>query len=244
MRLLLGSGGLSTEERRRAWRGQLEDFLGDVARVLFVPWALKDHDGYVRMLAKRGFAAGRTIDSIHRAKDPRAAVAGAEAVFVGGGNTFRLLDRCRRAGILAPLARRVRDGLPYVGISAGTNLACPSIRTTNDMPIVWPGRPDGLALVPFQLNAHFTDGAYFTKTGRRYRAYGGETREVRLLEYLEENAGPILALREGAILRVEGRRARLEGPGGGRLYARGRAPRDLAPGSDVSRPVFRNGLRP
>jgi dipeptidase E len=234
MRLLLGSGGLSTEERRRAWRDRLGDFLGDVSRVLFVPWALKDHDRYLAIMKERGFDGGRTLDSIHRARDPVRAVREAEAVYVGGGNTFRLLDRVRRAGVLRPLARRVRAGLPYVGISAGTNLACPTIRTTNDMPISWPASADALGLVPFQVNAHFTDGAYFTKVGRRYRPYGGETREVRLLEFLEENSGPILALYEGAILRVEGRSARLEGPAGARLYVRGRRPREIAPGSSVA----------
>lgn len=235
MRLLLGSGGLSTEARRRAWREALEAFLGPVRRVLFVPWALRDHDGYVRMLVERGFTAGRELDPIHRAADPRRAVAEAEAVLVGGGNTWRLLDACQRARVLGPLRRRVAAGLPYVGISAGTNLACPTIRTTNDMPVVALRSTEALGLVPIQLNAHYTDGAYFVRHGRRYRPYGGETREVRLLEYLEENPGPVLALREGAMVQVEGARARLLGPGGGRLYARGRAPRDLAPGADVSR---------
>lgn len=235
MRLLLGSGGLSTPARRAAWADAFHDFLGPVRRVLFVPWALADHDGYVRMLVERGFVAGRTLDGLHRAADPRRAVRDAEAVLVGGGNTWRLLRACQRAGILGLLRRRVTAGLPYVGISAGTNLACPTIRTTNDMPIVALRSTEALGLVPFQINAHFTDGAYFVKHGARYRAYGGETRETRLLEFLEENPGPVLALREGAILRVEGRKARLLGPGGGRLYAQGRTPQDLAPGRDVSR---------
>lgn len=234
MRILLGSGGLTTEERRKAWRDAFEAFLGPVRRILFIPWALRDHDGYVRMMVERGFTAGRTLDSIHRAADPKRAVRDAEAVLVGGGNTWRLLDRVQRAGILAPLRRRVVAGLPYVGISAGTNLACPSIRTTNDMPICALSSTEALGIVPFQVNAHFTDGAYYVRHGTRYRAYGGETREVRLLEFLEENDGPVLALREGAILHVEGRKARLVGPGGGRLYARRKAPRDLAPGRDVS----------
>ena len=234
MRILLGSGGLSTEERRKAWRDAFEAFLGKVERVLFVPWALEDHDGYVRMMVERGFTAGRALDSIHRAKDPKAAVRDAQAVLVGGGNTGRLLDRVQKAGVLPLLRRRVAAGLPYVGISAGTNLACPSIRTTNDMPICELRSTAALGLVPFQINAHFTDGAYFIRHGARYRPYGGETREVRLLEFLEENPGPVLALREGAILHVEGTKARLVGPGGGRLYARGKPPRDLAPGLDVS----------
>jgi len=234
MRILLGSGGLSTEERRKAWRDAFDTFLGPIERILFLPWALDDHDGYVRMMVERGFTAGRALDAIHRATDPKRAVRDAQAVLVGGGNTWRLLDRAQKAGVLPLLRRRVAAGLPYVGISAGTNLACPSIRTTNDMPICELRSTTALGIVPFQINAHFTDGAYFVKHGTRYRPYGGETREVRLLEFLEENPGPVLALREGAILHVEGRKARLVGPGGGRLYARGQAPRDLAAGLDVS----------
>lgn len=235
MRVLLGSGGLSTKERVEAWKAAFDDFLGPARRVLFVPWALADHDGYVKKLVERGFAAGREVDSVHRVRDPKRAVREAEAVFVGGGNTWRLLDRVQRAGLVPLLRTRVRAGMPYVGISAGTNLACPTIRTTNDMPIVEPRTADALGLVPFQVNAHFTDGAYYVKHGARYRPYGGETREVRLLEFLEENEGPILALREGEVLRVEGARARLVGVGGARLYARGRAPKDVRPGADLSR---------
>jgi dipeptidase E len=235
MRLLLGSGGLSTDARRDAWRSQLDDFLGPVRRSLFVPWALKDHDGYTKMLIERGFTGGRELIPIHRESDPKRAVMQAESIQVGGGNSWRLLDCAQRAGVIGPIRLRVLAGMPYVGISAGTNLACPSIRTTNDMPIVEPKTTEALGLVPFQINAHFTDGAYHIKEGRRYHPYGGETREVRLLEFLEENPGPILALREGEILRVEGRRARLVGLGGARLYVRGKKPKDVREGADLSR---------
>ena len=236
MRLLLGSGGLSTGARRSAWRRQLKDFLGpDVRRVLFVPWALKDHDRYVKLLVRRQFAADREVTSIHRARDPKRAVTEAEAIYVGGGNSWRLLDCVQRAGLLPVIRRRVRAGLPYVGISAGTNLACPTIRTTNDMQIIAPGSPAGLGVVPFQINPHFTDGAYYVKDGRAFIRYGGETREERLLEFLEENDTPVLALREGEILRVEGTSARLVGLGGARLYVRGRKPKDVRQGSNLSR---------
>jgi dipeptidase E len=235
MRLLLGAGGLSTQARREAWSEALDAFLGPVRRVLFVPWALRDHDGYVRMLVERGFHAGREVVGIHRARDPRRAVREAEAVYVGGGNTFRLLARCQETGVLAVLRRRARAGLPYVGISAGTNLACPTIRTTNDMPVVWPRSADALGLVPFQINPHYVDGAYFLREGRRYRPYGGETRDVRLREFHEENTVPILGLREGSILRVEGRKARILGTSGARLFRRGRPATEIPVGGDVSR---------
>lgn len=235
MRLLLGAGGLSTDARRDAWREALDEFLGPVRRVLFVPWALKDAEGYVRMLVERGFHAGREIVGIHRARDPRRAVREAEAVYVGGGNTFRLLARCQATGVLPVLRRRVRSGLPYVGISAGTNLACPTIRTTNDMPVVWPTSVAALGLVPFQINPHYVDGAFYLKEGRRYRPYGGETRDVRLREFHEENPVPILGLREGSILRVEGGRARVLGTSGARLFRRGRPTTEIPAGGDASR---------
>ena len=124
-----------------------------MARVLFVPYALADHDGYVRLMTERGLNAGYELDGIHRHADPVAAVHEAEAIFVGGGNTFRLLAALYRLGLLDPIRERVRGGLPYLGVSAGTNVACPTIRTTNDMPIVQPPSLDALGLVPFQVNA-------------------------------------------------------------------------------------------
>ena len=235
MRILLGSGGLSTKARQQAWRAELDDFVGPVSTVLFVPYALADHEGYTRMVAERGFQAGRTLLGLHRAKDPRKAVREADAVFVGGGNTFRLLDHLQRERLLPVLRARARAGMPFVGISAGTNVACPTIRTTNDMPIVWPKSVDALGLVPFQVNPHYVDGAYFLKQGARYRPYGGETRDVRLTEFHEMNDLPILALREGSILRVEEKRARIVGAAGARLFRRGKAPTDLGIGADVSK---------
>src|SRR5207248_939786 len=111
-------------------------------------YALSDHDGYVRMMAERGLNAGYPLDGIHHARDPVAAVRAAEAVFVGGGNTFRLLATLYRFGMLDPIRECVRAGMPYLGVSAGTNVACPTIRTTNDMPIVQPTSLEALGLVP------------------------------------------------------------------------------------------------
>ena len=234
MRLLLGSGGLSTDARRRAWTDALAEFLGPVPEVLFVPHALADHDAYLEAMTKRGFHGGKPLRGLHKEKDPVAAVRAAHAVYVGGGNTFRLLDRVQRLGVLDAIRERVRAGMPYVGISAGTNLAGPTIRTTNDMPIVWPASAAALGLVPFQVNPHYVAGAIFVREVDWFVRYGGETRDDRLREFHEENAVPILALREGAILRVEGDRASLLGPGGARLFEKDKPPRDLPPGADVS----------
>src|SRR5262245_18918281 len=138
MRILLGSGGFRTEERTQLLVEQIRSFFGDVERLLFIPYALQDHDEYVRKMLERGLNAGYTLDSIHRDADPREAIRQAPALFVGGGNAFRLLKELYRQNLIDLIRERVREGLPYLGVSAGTNVACPTIKTTNDMPIVLP----------------------------------------------------------------------------------------------------------
>jgi dipeptidase E len=201
-------------------------FLGGARRVAFVPFALKDVDGYAGKARARFAREGIEVTPLPESAAAPGLLAAADAVFVGGGNTFRLLDRLQRAGLVEPLRRRVLEGLPYVGASAGTNIAAPTIRTTNDMPIVQPARFDALGLVPFQINPHYIDP---DPTSRHM----GETREERLREYLEENERPVIGLREGAWLRVEGDSARIEGTAGARLFRRGREPEEIAPGSTL-----------
>src|SRR5688572_15137127 len=120
MRLCLGSGGLSTDARRRAWVEALDAFLGPVRTLLYVPHALEDHEKYVEAMRRTPFAAGRTLVGLHTERDPATAIERAECVYVGGGNTFRLLHDLQRLGVMAALRRRVEGGMPYVGISAGT----------------------------------------------------------------------------------------------------------------------------
>jgi len=205
---------------------EVRDFFGPRHRLAFAPFALQDQAAYTRKvqerLAREGFeVAGLTADPAGAAL-----LEAAEGVFVGGGNTFRLLDTLQRSGLLELLRRRVRGGLPYLGASAGTNLAAPSIKTTNDMPIVQPKSFEALGLVPFQINPHYLDAEASS-------THMGETRETRLLEYLEENAAPVLGLREGAGLSLQGRQLRLIGSRGARLFRRGLEPAELGPGSDL-----------
>jgi dipeptidase E len=195
-----------------------------VSRVLFVPWALHDRAGYAAKARQRLGQMGFAVDSLHEAADVPAAVAAAEAVFIGGGNTFRLLRELHATGAVDALRRRVAEGLPYLGASAGTNVACPTIRTTNDMPIVEPPSFDALGLVPFQINPHYLDPDPAS-------THQGETREQRLREFLEENEVPVVALRESSMLRVEGGRVELLGSTAARLFRRGEAPREHPPGS-------------
>ena len=205
----------------------LREVLAERKTLLFVPWALADHDKYAATAATAFAKLGVEVTSIHGAPCPLAAVGAAEAVFVGGGNTFRLLDALHRSGAAAAIAARACAGMPYIGSSAGTNVATRSIRTTNDMPIVQPATFTALGLVPFQINPHYLDP---DPTSRHM----GETREERLRQFHEENTTPVLGLREGAWVEVRGDTATLRGTTGARLFERGREPRELTAGADLS----------
>ena len=218
---LYGSGYLDHAE------GEIRDFLAAVAQVLFVPYALRERDIYASKVAERLARMGFQAISVHRAPDPVAAVESTQAIFIGGGNTFRLLKTLYDQNLMDLIRRRVEDGrLRYMGASAGANVACPTIRTTNDMPIVEPPSLRALELVPFQINPHYFDPDPNS-------TLMAETREERLLQFLEENETPVVALREGAMLRVEHGRVTLKGVAGARIFRRGEAPRELTPGSQL-----------
>jgi dipeptidase E len=204
----------------------LRRHLAGVERLLFVPWALADLDGYAGRIGERFAGLGIAVDPIHRATEPRRAVAEAAAIFIGGGNTFRLLDRLLAAGLVEPIRQRVAAGIPYLAASAGSNVAGPTIMTTNDMPIVRPASFDALGLVEFQINPHYIDPDPAS-------THMGESRDTRLHEYHEENDTPVVALREGALLEVDGERVILEGAPGGKLFRRGAEPLPLAAGDRI-----------
>lgn len=173
------------------------EFLGTVSEVLFIPFALADHDAYTAKVAGALSAHGVRTVGLHTATDPHAAVESAQAIFVGGGNTFRLIKDLQQHGLYQPIKSAVAAGARYMGASAGTNIAAPTIRTTNDMPIVEPRSFVALGLVPFQINPHYLDASPDS-------GHAGETREDRIGEFLEENDVAVLGLREGTHLRVEG----------------------------------------
>ncbi|MEQ1634239.1 MAG: dipeptidase PepE [Planctomycetota bacterium] len=208
-------------------REALKDHLNGCRSILFVPWALKDHDAYADKAAAAFAELGIRLQSIHREDNVLAAIGAADAVFVGGGNTFRLLDRLHATGAAAAIAARAEKGMPYVGSSAGTNVATLSIRTTNDMPIVEPKTFAALGLVPFQINPHYLDADPKS-------THMGETREERLRQFHEEHDTPVLGLREGGWLDVRGAAMRLCGTMKARLFCRGEAPLEIEPGSDLS----------
>ncbi|MBK9374603.1 MAG: dipeptidase PepE [Holophagales bacterium] len=204
----------------------LAAFLAGVKTLTFVPYALADRDGYAAKVRERFAGLGIEVLSVHQAPDPRAAIRAAGAVFVGGGNTFRLLKWLQDEGLLGPIRDRAGEGMPYVGSSAGTNVAAPSIRTTNDMPIVQTANLLSLGLVPYQINPHYLDPDPAS-------THKGETREERLLQYLEESPVPVLGLRESAYLRVENGVTQLLGEKGARVFKRGTAPFDIEAGAEI-----------
>jgi dipeptidase E len=173
--------------------------------VTFVPYALADWDDYADRVTHALGSVGIEVHSAHRSADPRGAILDAKVIMMGGGNTFRLLDTLHGLDVVDGLGARVRDGSTrYMGASAGTNVACPSIRTTNDMPICLPPTFDALGLVPFQINLHYVDHDPNS-------TFMGESREERIEEFLEENDCPVLAMYEGSWLRVSGAAASVTG---------------------------------
>lgn len=240
MDLLLLSN--STEHGRPMFAHAVPDLL-ELARgdeVVFVPFALADWDDYERRVRAALAPHGVELTSAHRAPSPRAAILEARVVLVGGGNTFRLLDSLLGLDVVEGLAARVADGTTrYVGSSAGTNVVCPTIRTTNDMPICRPPTFAALGVLPFQVNLHYVDPDPDS-------THMGETRDERIEEFLEENDCPVLALYEGSWLRVRDDVATLHGPG--RLFER-TGVQDLGDGDEVSSllrvaPRFDLGARP
>ena len=206
----------------------IKDLLGSARQMVFVPFALGDHDAYTARVRERFALEGIDV----RGLDPRPSGAKdleeAQSVFVGGGNTFRLLDRLERSGHLETLRGRVRGGIPYLGSSAGSVIAAPTLMTTNDMPIVQPRTFMALGLVPFQINAHYFDP---DPTSRHM----GETRELRIQEFLEENETPVVGLREGAWIRVHEGRTTLGGSSGARVFVRGKDPVEILNGARIDR---------
>jgi len=207
--------------------GEIRDVLAGTRSVLFVPYALADRDAYAAKARARFAAMGFALTSLHEEPDPAGAIGRAEAIFVGGGNTFRLLKALYDHDLMAEVRRRVAGGMPFVRSSAGANVAGPTIRTTKDMPIVEPPSFDALALVPFQISPHFLDRDPNS-------THMGETQEERILQFHEENDTPVAGLREGAMLRAEGASLVLKGEAGARLFRKGEAPVEAVPVADVA----------
>jgi dipeptidase E len=231
MRLLLLSNSTNPGEEYLMWpRSEIKDFLGNIpTTALFIPYAAVtfSYDEYEAKVSKVFSELGCTLTSVHHVWNPVQAVEDAETIVVGGGNTWRLVQQMREYDLIHAVRKKVESGAPYIGWSAGSNVACPTLRTTNDMPIVDPRGFNTLNLVPFQINPHFLD---FHPSG-----FGGETREDRINEFIEINPPVfVLGLREGCLLRRENDELKLIGSKTARLFKKDWIPRELSPEDDLS----------
>lgn len=230
MKLLLISN--STNAGEEYLKYPIEDIgkhLACANEVLFIPYAgvTFSYDEYEARVQKRFDEIDIAVRSVHREADPVAAVMRAEAIVVGGGNTFMLTKMMQEQGLIAAIRERLALGVPYVGWSAGANMACPTMRTTNDMPIVEPASFDAIGAVKFQINPHYLDA--------NPDGHAGETREQRLEEFIEVNRDIyVVGLREGCMLRVDDGKLSLKGKRPMRVFHYGQVPVEVNAGDDLS----------
>jgi len=238
MNLLLISNSTNPGEDYLGWpRTYITEFLGsEKVEVLFIPYAgvnlsnqglQASFDAYEARVAGVFKLLGHDIKSIHRMKNPLQAIANAQAIAVGGGNTFHLVKMMQETGVMHAIAEKVRAGTPYMGWSAGSNVACPSLRTTNDMPISEPISFDAMGLIPFQINPHYLDA--------NPAGHGGETRQQRIEEFLAINPEmTVVGLREATLLEIHSKAVQLKGNRPMRVFKSHQEPTEHQPGSDIS----------
>ena len=231
MRLLLISNSTNPGEKYLDYpKENIKKFLGNTpVTAIFIPYAAVtfSFDEYEKKVSERFAEIGHKIISIHRFKDPAEAITKAEAIVVGGGNTWNLLKTIRENKLIGVVRDKVLSGTPYIGWSAGSNIACPTIRTTNDMPITEPDSFSSFGLVPFQINPHYLDA--------NPAGHAGETREQRIEEFIEINPDVyVIGLRESTMLLIEEKTMNLIGPRSARLFQRGFVPVELSPNDDLS----------
>jgi len=231
MRLLLLSNSANAGEGYLAHAiNEIGSFLGTESKtVLFIPYAavMFSYDDYETRVKEKFNQTGHDIVSIHRFADPSEAVEKAEAIAIGGGNTWKLLDLMQKNNLVTAIRDKVLSGTPYIGWSAGSNVACPTIMTTNDMPVTEPSSFSATGLVPFQINPHYLDA--------NPEGHAGETREQRIMEFIEMNPSVyVVGLREGTMLKVENRSLKLIGPKKARIFFKGAIPVEAGNEDDLS----------
>ncbi|MDR3286750.1 MAG: dipeptidase PepE [Prevotellaceae bacterium] len=232
MKLLLISNSTNAGEKYLEYpKKQIAEFLSknNVKKVMFVPYAAVtfSYDEYQEKVQNRFSEFGVEVDSVHRHNEPAKAIAKAQAIVVGGGNTFHLARYMQLYGLMDAIRAKTLKGTPYIGWSAGSNVACPTMCTTNDMPVVQPRSFKTLNLVPFQINPHYLD---VNPDG-----HAGETREQRILEYIAANPKKyVVGLREGCMLLIENNKMKLIGKRNVRLFKYGDEPKEIKPDADFS----------
>lgn len=218
---LYGSGYLDHVE------AEIKDFLGKLSRTVFIPFAVHDRRAYAEKAQAHFRSMGFELRSIHDVSNMEREIKDADAIFVGGGNTFRLLNGLYDCDLIAPIRERVAAGTPYIGSSAGSIVACPTLKTTKDMPVVQPPSFDALRLVPFQISPHYLDPDPSS-------THMGETQEERITQFLEENTETVVGLREGSLLRLQDGVATLKGQHTARIFRRNEEPVEIAAGSGIT----------
>lgn len=231
MRLLLISNSTNPGEEYLDYpKNNIKEFLGNKpVNALFIPYAAVtfSFEEYESKVNTRFAEIGHHVTSIHRFINPVEAIENADAIVVGGGNTWQLVKMIQEKGLMKPIRKKVKNGTPYIGWSAGSNIACPSLRTTNDMPIVEPQKFKTLKLVPFQINPHYLDD--------NPANHGGETREVRINEFIEVNRDiHVVGLREGTMLHLQNKELSLIGSRNARIFKYGQEPMELSNEDDFN----------
>ena len=227
--LLISNSTNAGEEYLQYPIEQIAKFLKGVSEVVFVPYAAVtfSYPAYEAKVQARFNQIGIKVNSVHRAKNPRQMIRNAQAICVGGGNTFALTKKMQEQGLMQAIRRKISEGTPYVGWSAGSNVCCPTICTTNDMPIVQPESFKAIGAVKFQINPHYLDA--------NPEGHAGETREQRIMEYIEANPRRwVVGLREGCMLHVEGDKMELIGSRPMRIFKKGVATYEVNAGDDLS----------
>ena len=204
MKILLGSGGIRTEERRNLFFHLMKENFEGCKKVIFIPYASRDYDEYTNSVKEMFSHLEFEIIGIHELDNPLVELEKMEGIYVGGGNTFSLVQKLHEKEILEIIRRKVLDnGIPYAGVSAGANVACPTMQTTNDMPIDLVPSFETFGIVPFQINPHYHPGGIWWKENNELREHFGETRKRRIEEFHQYNDNPVIGLYEGSFLRCD-----------------------------------------
>ena len=231
MRLLLLSNSANRGEGFLEYpKNEISGFLGNtVKNVLFIPFAAVtfSYNEYEMLVADKFETMGYQLQSIHRFKNYSKAIKNADAIIVGGGNTFILLNTLQQTGLLKLIRKKILSGTPYVGWSAGANITCPTIRTTNDMPVIQMKTLNALNLVPFQINPHYTDDIP--------KGFAGETRDMRIREFTEINKNIyVIGLREGTMLKITDNKIKLIGNKKARIFYSDKNPEEYQNTDDIN----------
>ncbi|MCL2650732.1 MAG: dipeptidase PepE [Candidatus Azobacteroides sp.] len=231
MRLLLLSNSTNPDEEYLSWpQKEIQTFLGSSPiSALFIPYAAVtfSFDEYEAKVENCFSKWRHHVKSIHHAWDPKWEIEKADAIIIGGGNTWQLVRMLHEQSLMEPIRKKVWSGTPYIGWSAGSNITCPTLRTTNDMPIVDPLGFETLNLIPFQINPHYLDV--------HFEGFGGETREMRIHEFIEINPNIyVLGLREATLLKLEDNLLQLIGSRTARLFKKGETTKELSSQDDLS----------